>query len=133
MKCGKELSDENQEYCRDCLHKKHLYDRGDQPVCVSVKKGGLPVQICGQAGIRRFFRKRDGMAFGAADPFLEGDALSLFRCIRRGSAKRLTIRRSFWHWKIGKQLGAPGENNNWLIRIKKYSSAEAFKWAGTPK
>ena len=28
MKCGKELRNSEQEYCFDCAHKKHLYDRG---------------------------------------------------------------------------------------------------------
>ena len=28
MQCGKPVSDENQEYCYDCLHTHHIYDRG---------------------------------------------------------------------------------------------------------
>lgn len=28
MKCGRQLTDGGQEYCADCAHKKHVYDRG---------------------------------------------------------------------------------------------------------
>ena len=100
MKCGKELSDENQEYCRDCLHKNICMTEESACTGIRVLKGGLPVQICGQAGIRRFFRKRDGMAFGAADPFLEGRRIGPCSAASGAEAqKEATIRRSFWHWK----------------------------------
>ena len=102
MKCGKELSDENQEYCRDCLHKKHLYDRGISLYrYASVKKAVYRFKYAGRQEYAAFFRKRDGMAFGAADPFLEGRRIGPCSAASGAEAqKEATIRRSFWHWKL---------------------------------
>ena len=58
MKCGKELSDENQEYCRDCLHKKHLYDRGISLYrYTSVKKAVYRFKYAGRQEYAAFFGK----------------------------------------------------------------------------
>ena len=58
MKCGKELSDENQEYCRDCLHKKHLYDRGISLYrYASVKKAVYRFKYAGRQEYAAFFGK----------------------------------------------------------------------------
>ena len=56
MKCGKELSDENQEYCRDCLHKNHLYDRGISLYrYASVKKAVYRFKYAGRQEYAAFF------------------------------------------------------------------------------
>ncbi len=131
MKCGKELSDENQEYCRDCLHKNICMTEGSAYTGMRALKRRFTGSNMRAGRNTPLFRKRDGMAFGAADPFLEGRRIGPVPLHPARKRKEATIRRSFWHWKL-KTVRAPG-GEQLADSDKKYSSAEAFKWAGTPK
>ena len=72
------------------------------------------------------------MAFGAADPFLEGRRIGPCSAASGEEAqKRLQSggASGIGNWKT---VRAPG-GEQLADSDKKYSSAEAFKWAGTPK
>ena len=72
------------------------------------------------------------MAFGAADPFLEGRRIG--PCSAASGAEAQKRLQSGGASGIGnwKTVRAPG-GEQLADSDKKYSSAEAFKWAGTPK
>ena len=65
------------------------------------------------------FSEKDGMAFGAADPFLEGRRLVPCSAASGAEAQRGYNQAELLALEIGKQLGAPGGEQHWLIRTKK--------------
>ena len=130
MKCGKELSDENQEYCRDCLHKKHLYDRGISLYrYASVKKAVYRFKYAGRQEYAAFFGKE--MAWHLGRQILSWKVDALVPVPLHPARKRLQSggASGIGNWKT---VRAPG-GEQLADSDKKYSSAEAFKWAGTPK
>ena len=117
MKCGKELSDENQEYCRDCLHKNICMTEGSAYTGMRALKRRFTGSNMRAGRNTPLFRKRDGMAFGAADPFLEGRRIGPCSAASGAEAQRGYNQAELLALEIGKQLGLRVENN-WLIRTK---------------
>ena len=118
MKCGKELSDENQEYCRDCLHKKHLYDRGISLYrYASVKKAVYRFKYAGRQEYAAFFGKEMAWHLGRQILSWKVDALVPVPLHPARKRKRGYNQAELLALEIGKQLGLRVENN-WLIRTK---------------
>ena len=118
MKCGKELSDENQEYCRDCLHKKHLYDRGISLYrYASVKKAVYRFKYAGRQEYVAFFGKEMAWHLGRQILSWKVDALVPVPLHPARKRKRGYNQAELLALEIGKQLGLRVENN-WLIRTK---------------
>ena len=118
MKCGKELSDENQEYCRDCLHKKHLYDRGISLYrYTSVKKAVYRFKYAGRQEYAAFFGKEMAWHLGRQILSWKVDALVPVPLHPARKRKRGYNQAELLALEIGKQLGLRVENN-WLIRTK---------------
>ena len=99
--------------------------------CEALKGGFTGSNMAGRQEYAAF-SERDGMAFGAADPFLEGRRIG--PCSAASGAEVQKRLQSGGASGIGnwKTVRAPG-GEQLADSDKKYSSAEAFKWAGTPK
>ena len=106
MKCGKELSDENQEYCRDCLHKKHLYDRGISLYrYTSVKKAVYRFKYAGRQEYAAFFGKEMAWHLGRQILSWKVDALVPVPLHPARKRKRGYNQAELLALEIGKQLG----------------------------
>ena len=113
--------------------KKHLYDRGISLYrYASVKKAVYRFKYAGRQEYAAFFGKEMAWHLGRQILSWKVDALVPVPLHPARKRKRGYNQAELLALEIGKQLGLRVENN-WLIRTKNTSSAEAFKWAGTTK
>ena len=122
-----------QEYCHDCSHTHHHYDSGlalwlhRKPVSTSIYQSSITIREVLEPVMPRKWRSNslcpseDGSGSDHSDS-ASSNAKKKKR-LQSGGASGIG------NWKT---VRAPG-GEQLADSDKKYSSAEAFKWAGTPK
>ena len=107
-KCGKELKDNTLEYCFDCLHKNHVYDRGFSLfVYSSVRNSIYRFKYAGRREYAEFFGKEMAEHLGEELLSLNPDALVPVPMYKEKEKKRGYNQAHLLAQALGKEIGVP--------------------------